>query len=274
MLRISLFLIAVTACVSPGASTASQSIAGPSGVTVTPRPDVGALAVSWNADASANQYRVFRSVNGDGFSFLDVVFDSSGGPPPTSMIDTSTVPGVRYCYAVQAITDVGSTDVGAPGCDESLPAPSNEEGPALSGNDFRLVQGAGSLVDGEWHFTSVPATLVAGLPILARDSFPPLHPVIQQVLFHWNRANVGTIVGRIRGRDMVAHTPAFNIATMTDSTGTEWFTPGVGPSGTTTSDEGPGLLPYTKTAGITVWLEVTVSSTRQAFGGAIPSWTH
>lgn len=94
-------------CVAAGGERSTvQAVAGPS-VTVTPRA-AGELAVSWTADATASRYQVFQSVAGGELTFLAAVFDSVGGPPPTSYIADSLIRGVRYCYAVLAVRPDGS----------------------------------------------------------------------------------------------------------------------------------------------------------------------
>lgn len=104
-----------TACEATGDGMAEQAVAGP-GVTVTVR-DVGQLAVSWAADPRASSYQVFQSESGGALAFAASVFDSDGGPPPTSYIADGLTSGVRYCYAIEATYDDGSTSgVGTPTC--------------------------------------------------------------------------------------------------------------------------------------------------------------
>lgn len=107
----------LTACTSTAESrTATEELAGPGGMTVTVR-DVGQLAVSWSADHEASSYQVFQSESGGALAFAASVFDSGGGPPPTSYIADGLTNGVRYCYAIEATYADGSTSgVGTPTC--------------------------------------------------------------------------------------------------------------------------------------------------------------
>lgn len=118
--------VALVACaVGDGVTDQSQAIAGPGGVTVSPR-DAGQLAVSWSADGAAAQYRVFRS-QGAGAALVATVFDSGGGSPSTSYIDTGLAGSTSYCYAIQSTYPGGAaSDIGAPGCGlaaDSIAAP-------------------------------------------------------------------------------------------------------------------------------------------------------
>ena len=123
-----MILIAVMmgGCVASGAEGAVvQAVAGPGGVTVTPRPEAGQLAVSWTADPAATQYRVMRS-SGQAFALVATVFDSSGGTPTTSYIDTGLTPGAQYCYAIVSIyADASTSSLGTAGCS---PAPGQPPG--------------------------------------------------------------------------------------------------------------------------------------------------
>lgn len=111
-------LIAVMcgACEVAASGTAVQAIAGPGGVTVTPRVDPGQLAVSWTADPAATSYQVFQSAGGGPLAFAASVFDSSGGVPPTSYIADGLSEG-SYCYSIRASYSDGSTsELGPQAC--------------------------------------------------------------------------------------------------------------------------------------------------------------
>jgi hypothetical protein len=235
----------------------------------------GQLAVSWTPDAAAWKYYVFQSASGGAFTFAASVLDPSAAPPaPTTYTATGLTGGVSYCYAVEAAyTDGTMSDLGVAGCRVATGGGStggSSLGPTMSGSDFQLTQGQGFVVDGDWHFTSVPATLIAGLPILGRNSPTPIHPVIREALFMWNRAS-GSITGRVRARNVLTHDPAFDVVAIHDTTGIGWFVPGATANGTSTG-EGPGLLPYTKSPEVAVWVEITITDTSSVVGGALVSW--
>lgn len=135
----------VTGCTAAsGERSTMQAVAGPS-VTVTARAE-GELAVSWTPDAAASQYQVFQSVAGGELTFLAAVFDSAGGPPPTSYIADSLTRGVRYCYAVLAVRPDGSmSELSAQRCAVANVGPSGATGslffPPLA---FRCIGGCTS----------------------------------------------------------------------------------------------------------------------------------
>lgn len=92
---------------------AEQAVAGPGGVTVTPRTAADQLAVSWTADPAASQYFVFRS-QGGASTLVATIF---GPAPSTSYVDTGLSGGTSYCYAIQSQYADGSTsDIGASAC--------------------------------------------------------------------------------------------------------------------------------------------------------------
>lgn len=105
----------VVGCAAGGDSVAVQAVAGPGGVTVTERA-AGELAVSWAADPAASQYRLWRSTGGTP-SLVATVFDSAGGKPSTSYIDTGLASGILYCYSVQSLyPGPAASDIGAATC--------------------------------------------------------------------------------------------------------------------------------------------------------------
>lgn len=112
-----LIMVAMCAgCAGGDEDAAVQAVAGPGGVTVTPRA-AGQLAVSWSADPAAVKYYVFQGAGGGLPSFAASVLDSGGGPPSTSYIATGLSDGVRYCYAIEsAYADGTMSDMGAAGC--------------------------------------------------------------------------------------------------------------------------------------------------------------
>jgi hypothetical protein len=116
MRSLSLLLMLCACNVSSDLDTAVQEVTGPSGVTVTVRAE-GQLAVNWTTDPLASQYRVFRSSAGGSFTLAASVFDSSGGAPSTSYVDTNLSRNILYCYAIESTYSNGTmSDIGAQGC--------------------------------------------------------------------------------------------------------------------------------------------------------------
>lgn len=99
---------------------AEQAVAGPGGVTVTPRTAADQLAVSWSADAAAVKYFVFRS-QGGASTLVATIF---GPAPSTSYVDTGLSGGTSYCYAIQSsYPDGTASSLGAAGCGATSGSP-------------------------------------------------------------------------------------------------------------------------------------------------------
>lgn len=139
-------ILTMCACTStPDAMTSTQSVSGPTGVTVTAQV-AGQLVVSWSPDATAFKYYVYQSSAGAPFTFLTSVIDPSAQPPaPTTYTATGLTGGVQYCYEVQSAYPDGSTsDIGSAGCGIAL--------------------GAGTPSPGTTHRRNVPLAIVWSNP--------------------------------------------------------------------------------------------------------------
>lgn len=99
-----------------GMAMAGLAVAPGPTATVMPR-GAGELAVSWTAIDGATSYSVWQSADGGDQALAASVFDSQGGPPPTSFIATGMVAGSRYCFAVTAVLrDGNETAQGVAAC--------------------------------------------------------------------------------------------------------------------------------------------------------------
>jgi hypothetical protein len=145
-------------------------------------------------------------------------------------------------------------------------------GVTLTGDDFRFTQGAGSILGGDITFSSVPATIVSGVQILSSNTIP-VHPNILSMLMFVDGGGSGVITATLKGRNLLTHAPAFDIAQLVVTQSSGWFTPAVTPNGNSTGGT-IGLLPFTKTAEIGVWVEITATSTANLVGGVLVGWSN